>query len=152
MAYVAMRVIRVNGEMRAPGDEVPEAATWRNIRPWLDGGYIREVPRDMVMRPAGDPSGEGTASVGEAHSAIHNAAASVAAGESAETMKGKVADAQAAVDAADKEVAAEVSRIDSAPKSYIKTSGPPAAARGRDNDPDEQVPMALRPRTARKMP
>lgn len=52
MAYIAMRMIRVNGEIRMPGDEVPEAETWRNIRPWIDAGHISLVPREMVPNPA----------------------------------------------------------------------------------------------------
>lgn len=40
MAYVALK--RWKG--REPGEAVPEAAGWKNPKPWVDFGWVKEVP------------------------------------------------------------------------------------------------------------
>lgn len=41
--YVAGSQITVDGELRQPGDPVPEAATWPNLRSYLSCGQIRHA-------------------------------------------------------------------------------------------------------------
>ncbi len=42
--YVALRRLKVGDGWREPGDPVPEAATWRNLRAYLGAGQVAEVP------------------------------------------------------------------------------------------------------------
>jgi hypothetical protein len=43
MAYVLGKAMQVNGEWRQAGEPVPEAASWRNLRSYLELGHVREV-------------------------------------------------------------------------------------------------------------
>lgn len=36
IVYAALRTMEIGGTVRNPGDLVPEATTWRNIRPYLE--------------------------------------------------------------------------------------------------------------------
>lgn len=48
MTYVALKPLRVGGERRAPGELVPEAASWRRTSAWVDQGKITAVPKSMI--------------------------------------------------------------------------------------------------------
>ena len=43
--YVALRRLNVDGSVREPGDEVPEAAGWRNLRAYLSAGHVERQER-----------------------------------------------------------------------------------------------------------
>ena len=42
MAYYAKQRLRIGSEYREIGQEVSEAATWPDVRPYLDGGQLEE--------------------------------------------------------------------------------------------------------------
>lgn len=44
MRYIALRHLRVGKDVRAPGEEVPEAATWPRIGHLVDGGFLAVAP------------------------------------------------------------------------------------------------------------
>ncbi len=45
MAYVSLRKWPLGGgQFRQPGDEVPEAMGWKDVRPWIDQRWIMLVP------------------------------------------------------------------------------------------------------------
>lgn len=57
MPYIALRRLRVGEtQYRDTGEEVPEAESWPNIRPWLDGGFVKEVPGQPAAREGVTPS------------------------------------------------------------------------------------------------
>ena len=59
MKYVSGRDgLQVDGETRNFGDPVPEAANWPNVKVWLDGRFILEVPDDWEAPkpPAPEPA------------------------------------------------------------------------------------------------
>lgn len=50
MAYVAVRRLHMGDEVyREPGELVPEAANWKNLRVWL-GSHVKEVPDAEVAK------------------------------------------------------------------------------------------------------
>lgn len=45
MAYIALRPLKISDEItRQPGEVVPEAEGWTNVRNYLGVGYLKEVP------------------------------------------------------------------------------------------------------------
>jgi hypothetical protein len=53
LPYIALRRLLVGKDhYREVGEHVPEADSWHNVRPWIAGGFIREVPETMVVHPA----------------------------------------------------------------------------------------------------
>lgn len=44
MAYRALRQLTVGDTVKQPGDLIPEAMEWTNVRVWLSEGFIEEVP------------------------------------------------------------------------------------------------------------
>lgn len=53
--YIAKRRMNVDGEVREPGDAVPEAAAWPNLRAYL-GSHLDEVPDEPA--PTATPTTE----------------------------------------------------------------------------------------------
>ena len=51
MAYYAAQRLLIGGSYREIGEEVPEAKTWGDIRPYLDGGQL--VERDAPFSATG---------------------------------------------------------------------------------------------------
>jgi len=51
MAYYAAQRLLIGGSYREIGEEVPEAKTWDDIRPYLDGGQL--VERDAPFSAPG---------------------------------------------------------------------------------------------------
>lgn len=56
--YILRRQMQIDGQWRLPGDEVPEAAEWRNLYSYLDLGWIEaldddedDVPTMSASRP-----------------------------------------------------------------------------------------------------
>ena len=47
--YVARRRLKIGDEWREPGEEVPEAATWRNLHSYLSSGAVTLVQTDTVQ-------------------------------------------------------------------------------------------------------
>lgn len=44
MPYVALKCMKVEGRRVLPGDPVPEAASWKNLKNYLQSNYLLEVP------------------------------------------------------------------------------------------------------------
>jgi hypothetical protein len=57
MTYVALKDMRVDGSVRAKGEEVPEAAGWRNLHSYISQGYIAiaapQTNHPAAMKSAG---------------------------------------------------------------------------------------------------
>ena len=49
--YVALRRLTVDGSVREPGDEVPEAAGWRNLRAYIGAGHVERQERADAPLP-----------------------------------------------------------------------------------------------------
>ena len=47
--YVARKRLKVGDSYRMPGDEVPEAAGWRNLHSYLSSGAVVLVQTDRVQ-------------------------------------------------------------------------------------------------------
>lgn len=43
MGYVALKPLELSGAVRHVGQLVPEAATWPNLRAWINQGYVAQV-------------------------------------------------------------------------------------------------------------
>jgi hypothetical protein len=48
LTYVALRQLKVGGQVREKGALVPEATTWHNVEAYVRGGYIAPVPKATV--------------------------------------------------------------------------------------------------------
>lgn len=51
--FVAQKPIKVGDEIRQPGELVPEAADWPDIRPWTGGGFVKEISDDEAEKLKG---------------------------------------------------------------------------------------------------
>lgn len=56
MRYYATRPLRVGDGTRQPGEEVPEAAEWKNIRLFIGKGWIAAVPDEVRQPPPPPPT------------------------------------------------------------------------------------------------
>lgn len=52
--YVALRPMKVGNDLRQPGELVPEAADWHDIRPWIGSGYVKEITDEEAARIRGE--------------------------------------------------------------------------------------------------
>jgi hypothetical protein len=53
MAYRALKRLHLGDEVyKEPGEMVPEALEWSNVRVWLSTGFIEEVPDPEPVKAA----------------------------------------------------------------------------------------------------
>lgn len=52
MAWYAKKALRIGGQVRNPGEPVPEAERWKNRRSYVSGGYIEEREDDVPAQAA----------------------------------------------------------------------------------------------------
>jgi len=55
MKYIAKRRLKAGHGFKEIGEEVPEAASWRNVRAWIGLGYIEEV-KESTSQPKPTPA------------------------------------------------------------------------------------------------
>ena len=53
--YIALKRMQTESGWKNPGDPVPEAARWRNLRAYIEVGRIKEVPDAAVAAPEPEP-------------------------------------------------------------------------------------------------
>lgn len=56
MRYYATRPLKIGDGTRQPGEEVPEAAEWKNLRLFIGKGWIAAVPDEVRQPPPPPPT------------------------------------------------------------------------------------------------
>jgi hypothetical protein len=72
VTYIARRQLKVGDSYRQPGDPIPEAATWPNLRAYLEEGHVEAVDVETAATSPASVSAPGReASAPDAVPAAH---------------------------------------------------------------------------------